>query len=406
MINSLPNKRVSAMQNLDPRILQALLNATPTRNSNGQYQEYIDPTTGQSYSLSRGMEQLGGDASYYTGNLLPGEIVASTGQKNNLGYNLQHVYDQQGSFVREDDDGAGFGAFGDFVGDNMGAILAAIATMGVASAAGAGVGAAEGAAAGGLEGSAIGGAAGGTGSITLPTMAELGVGGATLTPELLATMPVLEAAGGTAALGSSLGSTGANAMRAGELANYATNGALPSSAAQVGGNMGWMDWLNTAVNGTTGTRGLLDYATGNRGWLDAASTAANAANGNRRGTNWLGGLLGAAAGAASSRDGVQTQSTEPWGPAQPMLKSLMGDLDALRIQYRDEPVSPMLRGAYGNQASLIDAANVGSAGMLAGMQANASGQNSYSRQNKGRSLVGSNPVWNWQPGLLSPLVGG
>lgn len=206
--------------------------------------------------------------------------------------------------------------------------------------------------------------------------------------------------------GSQLGTTGANAMRAGELANYATNGALPSSAAQVGGNMSWLDWLNTAVNGTTGTRGLLDYATGNRGWLDAASTAANAANGNRRGTNWLGGLLGAAAGAASSRDGVQTQSTEPWGPAQPMLKSLMGDLDALRIQYRDEPVSPMLRGAYGNQASLIDAANVGSAGMLAGMQANASGQNSYSRQNKGRSLVGSNPVWNWQPGLLSPLVGG
>lgn len=353
--------------NLDPRILQSLLGVSPTGNSNGQVQEYIDPATGLPYTLLRNFAQGSGDAGMVDrSQLMPGEIVSPAGQKNELGYNLMNVYDQQGNFLRQDDDGSGFGAVGDFVGEYMGPILAALGTWGAATGFGGALGAAE------TAGAAGAGSAAGTGSITLPTMAEMGVGAATVTPELLATMPAVGAGGAAigAGMGGSaggLGTSGVNSMRAGEIANYATNGSMPSSAATAGG--------------------------GGFNWGDLFSA------------NNIGGLLSGVAGAVGSRDQTQTQSRDPWGPAQPLLQDVINQSRSLLQQYGQQPFSPLQRQAYNNQFGLLNAANQAAPGLLAGMQANAGGSNAYDRSNPRRPLTGSNPQFNWTPGLLTGFGG-
>lgn len=376
---------------LDPRILQALLNSTPTRNANGQYQEYIDPTTGLPYSLSRNYARSGGDAEtidYST--LLPGEIVAGTGQKNDLGYNLQHVYDQQGNFVREDDDGAGFGAFGDFVGDNMGAILAAIATMGVASAAGGTLGAAG-----------TAGAEAGAGGWADWAASELA--GAAANPATAAQLNAWAAgsalpyagasglAGGAAAGGSATGGTNWADFAANEVAGASTNPATASqlnawaagSSLPFAGQSGLMSQATQAATNST-QKGLLDKVT---------EWASNPSN--------LGRLGLAAAAAADSKDRQQVTQQEPWGPAQPLLKSLIGDTADLWAKYRDQPMSELQRQAYGNQFGLLNAMNGMVPGLLSGMNANSSGANNYDRTNPRRSLVGNTARLQWTPGLLN-----
>lgn len=55
---------------------------------------------------------------------------------------------------------------------------------------------------------------------------------------------------GFGAEAATLGTTGLNALRAGELASYATSGAMPSSAAVSGGNMGILDSLGSLFGGS------------------------------------------------------------------------------------------------------------------------------------------------------------
>jgi hypothetical protein len=185
-------------------------------------------------------------------------------------------------------------------------------------------------------------------------------------------------------------------------AGAALGGGAPAAGGAVASGQGSMDFnpngitdpnfgANASFGGTTSVGGLGgSIPAGGGGLMD--------------GGNWLstlGQLAGAAAGAYGSRDQQQTQSRDPWGPAQPALKGLLDQLQTLQQQYQQNPLSNLQKQAYGNQFGLLNAANQGASGMLAGMQANAGGQNSYSRQNKGRSLVGSNPTWNWTPGLLN-----
>lgn len=174
-----------------------------------------------------------------------------------------------------------------------------------------------------------------------------------------------EAAGGGAggAGPGSLGSTGLDAMRAGEVAGYATNGSMPSSAA-------------VATGGAGG--GAID-------WTQLAGKAA-----------------GALAGAASSRDQTQSANRDPWGPAQPLLKDLIAQAQTLSQQYQQQPFSPAQQTAYGNQAGLLNAMTSSAPGLLAGFGANASGANNYDRANPRRALTGGQSI-DWQgyaPGLL------
>jgi hypothetical protein len=258
-------------------------------------------------------------------------------------------------------------------------------------------GAAAGVGGGSAGGGGAGGAAAGSSSITLPTTAEVAAG---MTPatwqsamgplaNTLAAGGTAGAvgaagaggaaggggAGGSAASASELGTTGVNSMRAGEIASYGTNGSLPSSAATVGGNMSTWDWITNALGGSDG-------------W---ASTLAK---------------LGMAAyGAHEAKDQQQTVNREPWGPAQGLLKGLIGDTANLYGQYKANPFSDAQKTAYGNQAGLLNMANQMAPGLLSGMQANASGANAYDRMNPRRGLTGANPQGQWQPGLLNYFGG-
>jgi hypothetical protein len=116
----------------------------------------------------------------------------------------------------------------------------------------------------------------------------------------------------------------------------------------------------------------------------------------------LGGLLGAVAGAADSKDGETTTKNEPWGPAQDFLKQQLAQGQALSQKYAQQPFSPAQQTAYGNMGGLLDLINQNAGGLLDGFQANASGKNQFVR-GQPRALIGSSfaPTGaQWQPGLL------
>lgn len=115
----------------------------------------------------------------------------------------------------------------------------------------------------------------------------------------------------------------------------------------------------------------------------------------------LGGLAGAALGAASSQDQEQTTTRDPWGPAQPFLRQQIDQGMALSKQYADQPFSPQQQTAYNNFGGLLNAINGGAGGLLQGMSANASGANNYDRSNPRRQLTGSSfDLSGFAPGLL------
>ena len=80
--------------------------------------------------------------------------------------------------------------------------------------------------------------------------------------------------------------------------------------------------------------------TGGGGWGDVAT-----------------GLLGAYLGYQDSKDKENTQKTEPWGPAQPYLKGLLGEGAGLFDQYKQQPFSPAEQTAYGNFGNTLDFIN-------------------------------------------------
>lgn len=128
---------------------------------------------------------------------------------------------------------------------------------------------------------------------------------------------------------------------------------------------------------------------------DVLNTGAKAAN---TGLN-LGGVLGAAAGALSSKDQEQTTSRDPWAPAQPMLRGLIDQLPALQQQYAQQPFNDAQKAGYNNMAGLLDLVNRNAGGLLSGFQANASGANQF-RRGQPQGLIGSsfNPSpQEWNP---------
>jgi hypothetical protein len=335
------------MAKLDPQLI-SLLMQQPAFNAGGYGLErtYTDPVTGQVYTAQANYAT--NDRGDQAGQLVPWTIHQQTGA------NKTNAFDEQGDYI------------GQQSGMSEDAMLAmmALAVAGGAYAGGAFGGAAPAAATAGEAALPAGMSAGS--SITLPTMAELGIAPATA-EGLLGTMPAVNMAGATAGglAGSTLGTTGVNPMRAGEIAGYSTNGALPSSAA--------------VTAGTTGA-GLLNG-------MDAGKALAT--------------LAGTAAGVAGSKDQQQSTSRDPWGPAQPFLQSLLDQGQQLQQQYRDQPFSDAQKTAYNNWGGLLNAANQGSIGLLQGMQANAGGQNAYDRLNPRKALTGSSPQFSWNPGLLN-----
>lgn len=138
--------------------------------------------------------------------------------------------------------------------------------------------------------------------------------------------------------GGALGTSGVNAMRSGEIANYATNGSMPSSAATAAGGGGMWE---TAGN-----------------WL---------------GNNWQN-LAGAVLGAASSRDQTQSANRDPWGPAQPFLRELIGQGQQLNQQYQAQPFNPTQQRFLNQRVGLLDALNTQvMPGLLGGLNAQSQG---------------------------------
>ncbi len=112
-------------------------------------------------------------------------------------------------------------------------------------------------------------------------------------------------------------------------------------------------------------------------------------------------ILGAGLGAKSSQDQQQTNTREPWAPAQPMLKGLINEGTDLYNQFKAQPFNGAQMAGYNNMAGLLDLVNKNAGGLLSGFQANASGANQFSRSNPQRGLIGSsfNPTaeqWNPQ----------
>jgi hypothetical protein len=193
-------------------------------------------------------------------------------------------------------------------------------------------------------------------------------------------MNSVNSAGGTTwGTGQTAATTGTSA------ATKAGGAATAGTTAATGGGTS----AGTAATTATAGKGLLDIFTAD-GSLDYAKLAT--------------GLLGAYTGYQGGKDQQQTQSRDPWGPAQPYLKGLLSEGAELYGQQKAEPFSQAEQTAYGNQGNILDFINGNAPGLMDGFVANASGQNQFQR-GKQKSLIGSsyNPATSpvtWQPGLL------
>ena len=113
------------------------------------------------------------------------------------------------------------------------------------------------------------------------------------------------------------------------------------------------------------------------------------------GGSLLGAGLGAIAGALDSKDKEQTQSRDPWKPAQPFLQQQIDQGMALSKQYQQQPFSQAQRTAYGNMGGLLDSINAGAPGLLSQM-----GQvQQFQRGGQPTTRQVGMPL-NWQAGLL------
>lgn len=403
----------TALPNLSPELLDFILQAQAQDDGsgNGMYRGTSDPSGAGFYQYGNYSEANPGaspdasardfDPSRVDWSQSPLQFGVNTDTSNYLAN-----YDQQGRFtgyeIAQDNNN-----WRDAI---VAALMMAPAVAGVYG--WAGTAGTEGAATTGMGGSeALGGGPGGTGGMDWSqwaanegsnALAGSGYTGSAFNAGEMA------ATGGAGAAGT----TGVNTMRAGEIANYGTNGSLPSSAATQGGNMTLLDQAKVGLTGTTGTEGLIGSG-GNMAGTGGGSTAGLNSGGllgagvNALGGSGdvLGGLLGAYLGYQQSKDQQQTQSRDPWGPAQPYLKGLLSEGADVYGKYKAEPFSPAEQAAYGNLGNVYDFINANAGGLLDGFTANASGANQFSRSDPRKKLQGSSynaatsPV-AWQPGLL------
>lgn len=99
-------------------------------------------------------------------------------------------------------------------------------------------------------------------------------------------------------------------------------------------------------------------------------------------------LVGAALGAAGSKDQTQTSSREPWGPAQPWMKDNISKGQDLQKFYENNPFNDVQKGAL---QGLLDVSNTGTQALPSLLDfANRMGQSNYQRSG-GRNLAYSAP---------------
>lgn len=223
------------------------------------------------------------------------------------------------------------------------------------------------------------------------TLGELGVAGA-------GGAAAAGGAGGGGAGGGLLSGSGAGGATAG--GSNVWNPAIIDSA---------MNTAGYGANAQAATNlGTSLYSTGAQGGGLWDTISNGASNWISDPNNWLK-LAGAAAGAADAKDQTQTQTRDPWGPAQPYILEALQQGQKLNQQYQAQPFSPQQQAAYNNLGGLLNLANTNAPGLLSGFQANATGANNYDRSNPRKALLGSAPMQGaWNPGLLSffPQNGG
>lgn len=289
----------------------------------------------------------------------------------------------------------------------------------------------------------------------LATVALMALGGAALNGGFTTPTP---AGGGAVGAGGSMASAGyvpgglgidttlgtqigANLANAGYFGPAATGGAGVAGGAAVAGGAGGGGGAGGLLSGGSGgaaaggsnvwNPAIIDSAMNSAGYGANAQAAANmgtslygtgaqaggsfwdtlsngASNWASDPNNWLK-LAGAVGGAVDAKDQTQTQTRDPWGPAQPYILEALQQGQKLNQQYQAQPFSPQQQAAYNNLGGLLNLANTNAPGLLSGFQANAMGANNYDRSNPRKALTGSAPMQgNWNPGLLSffPQNGG
>ena len=214
-----------------------------------------------------------------------------------------------------------------------GVTAAEIAALGTGIPGAVGVGAGAGAAAGG------GLLSGGSSGVTSL--------GSAWSPSALGITPVAPAAGAgeLAALGAGIpgavAAPGASIGASGGLSS-ADKAALYGDAGYGQGMSGAQTSAYDGILSATGSKGLADVAVNSgigSGIVDGIKGAADLVGG---GSN-LAGLIGAGLGAASG-GGTETSSRDPWAAAQPFLKNLLGDADAMRANLAQNPFTPQHAG--------------------------------------------------------------
>jgi len=206
-------------------------------------------------------------------------------------------------------------------------------------------------------------------------------------------------AGGAAVAGGAGGGGGAGGLLSGGSGGAAAGGSNVWNPAIIDSAMNTAGYGANAQAATNMGTSLFGTGAQSGGLWDTISNGAS--NWASDPNNWLK-LAGAVGGAVDSKDQTQTQTRDPWGPAQPFILEALQQGQKLNQQYQAQPFSPQQQAAYNNLGGLLNLANTNAPGLLSGFQANAAGANNYDRSNPRKALLGSAPMQgNWNPGLLS-----
>ena len=176
--------------------------------------------------------------------------------------------------------------------------------------------------------------------------------------------------GGGAVSGMDMAADNPSMWNVGDISAGGGTGGAVSGMDMAADNPSMWNTGNTAgtTTGTTPTGG---------GMWDAAKAAGSTLVDSLGGAKGTGALLGAAAGALSSKDQTQTSTRDPWSAAQPFLKQQLQQGSDLSNKYAAQPFSAAQQTAYGNVGGLLDMINGNAGGLMA--NAGAVGQNQFRR---------------------------
>jgi hypothetical protein len=159
------------------------------------------------------------------------------------------------------------------------------------------------------------------------------------------------------------GSSNSSDMTSDQLWEQATQQALENS----GNYYTQSPWGQQAIDaGNVAGVGSIGDSGGSWDWnsiLNGVKSGVGAISGAVGGGGNLAALIGAGLGAASG-GGSQTQSRDPWSAAQPYLKNLLGDADAMRANLAQNPFTQQQQQAYQNAYGGLDQARAAMPGLL------------------------------------------